>query len=100
MKNTTLTLCRATLPPKVRDAAAHVFVSQFGGYTRQDVSGGWRAPDGTLHVEPMDMWEVATDAPHAWAPAILALAESVGELAVYVTVGGTPQVIETEHAAA
>lgn len=93
----TMTLCIGNLPPKCRDAAGPALAKRFGGWTRSTAEGAWCGPDGTLYVEPMDRWEVATSEPAAFTGMILALGETAGELAVYVVTGGEPRILETAH---
>lgn len=95
---TTLTVCRVNLPPRLRDTAEATFVDRFGGATRVDAIGAWRAPHGAMIREPMDAWEVAMSDADArgWVPLVVSLAETIEEQMVYVVVDGRAALVPTK----
>jgi len=95
MTDSTLTLCRGNLPPKSRDAAGRALAARFSGWTRTSGEGAWVAPDGTLIVEPMDIWEVATPVPEVFSALIVRLGRDAGEHSVYLVIDGVPSLIAT-----
>ena len=52
-------VCREPLPEDIRDTFLKDmegrFSDAFGGFSVTRIQGGWRMPDGTLAVEPVDV---------------------------------------------
>lgn len=46
------------IPGYLLDEIELDLAERFGGYTRTSATGGWRADDGTVHIEPMQLYIV------------------------------------------
>lgn len=84
----------------VQSQAAESLIDAFGGVTVQEATGGWKAPDGTVILEPV--WRLIS----AYEPKpendkkIKAIAEAIGkaahQIAVYIRyAGGNVEIVNT-----
>lgn len=91
-----LTVCRANLPPRIRDQVKAVLTEAFGGWSLiPNIEGGWRSPSGSVITEKMDLWEVSLADTSPWSKLILSLGEQAGEQAVYVVIGTKARILNT-----
>jgi hypothetical protein len=76
------------IPGYLLDEIELDLAERFGGYTRTSATGGWRADDGTIHIEPMQLYIVDSAAPGtAGRLSVLAerLARDLKQDAIYLT---------------
>lgn len=81
----------------LHEAFAGLLVDRFGGATISDGAGLWRH-NGKLYREPVKVYSVAIDreAQGAFRDIAIEAGREAGQLAVFLTVDGKPEIAELE----